>query len=230
MLFTQDAARQAVRTQGGKRVFWLSEGDRLTPAAQDWLRQEKIEITKRELDFEDIFGGKYSKKPEEMTHLTGNTLVLKTHPRIAFRGELDSLQAQLLLCGLHAPDLQEDLGQMLSYLRKILKCEVLDEAIEKEPLLGLSHGDLRAHSHYPQKFYGQGHFQPDFTHGRTILELNLLRAQIRKTELACCHAFSDREGRVTRPDLVQALNRLSSACYILMIRCKAEKEGTWKHS
>ena len=231
MLYTQEAAQQAVRTQGGKRVFWLSEEDRLTPAARDWLRQEKIEITQRSTGFEDLFGGKYDKKPEEMTHLTGNTLVLKTHPRIAFRGELDSLQAQVLLCGLHAEGkLRDSLKQMLEYLRKLLRCEVLGEPVQEEKLLGLSHSELREHSHYPQKYYGQGHFQPDFSHGAQILELNLLRTQIRKTELSCCRAFSDAEGRITRPDLVQGLNRLSSACYILMIRCKAEKEGTWNSS
>ena len=35
-------------------------------------------------------------KPEEMTHLRGNRLVPKTHPRIRFRGQLDSLMAQVL--------------------------------------------------------------------------------------------------------------------------------------
>lgn len=231
MLYTQEAVQQSLRTQNGKRVFWLAEGDRLTPAAQDWLRQEKIEITRRSAGFEDLLGGKYDKKPEEMTHLTGNTLVPKTHPRIAFRGKLDSLQAQVLLCGLHAEgNLQDSLEQMLTYLRKLLRCEVLEEPLKEERFLGLSQEDLREHSHYPQKYYGQGHFQPDFSHGEMILELNFLRTQIRKAELSCCRAFSDPEGRITRPDLVQGLNRLSSACYILMIRCKAEKEGTWSSS
>ena len=230
MLYTQEAVKAAIRTQEGKRVFWLTEGDRLTPSAQDWLRQEKIEIVPRQEGFSDLFGGQFQKKPEEMTHLTGNTLVLKTHPRIAFRGELDSLQAQVLLCALHIRIFEKELTEMLHYLRQILRCEVMDEPLEELSLLGLSQKELRAHSQYPQRVYGQGHFQPELAHGEAVLELNFLRTQIRKTELSCCRAFSDTEGRVTRKDLVQGLNRLSSACYILMIRCKAEKEGTWKSS
>jgi ethanolamine utilization cobalamin adenosyltransferase len=35
-------------------------------------------------------------------------------------------------------------------------------------------------------------------------------------------AFSDREGNPTRPDILQALNRMSSMLYILMIRRKKE--------
>ncbi len=231
MLFTQEAAQAAVRNQGGKRVFWLSDGDRLTPAAQDWLRQEKIEVTRRAVGFEDLFGGKYEKKPEEMTHLSGNILVPKTHRRIAFRGELDALQARVLLCGMEAEgQLRQGLQEMLEFLRRLLRCEVLDEPLEEGGLLGLSQEDLREHSHYPQKYYGQSHFQPQFSDGRRILELNLLRTQIRRTELSCCRAFSDRDGKSTRPDLVRGLNRLSSACYILMIRQKAEKEGLWNSS
>ncbi len=231
MLFTLEAAQQSVRTQDGKRVFWLSPEDRLTPAAQDWLRGEKIEVTQRPTGYYDLFGGKYAEKPEEMTHLSGNLLVPKTHRRIAFRGALDHLQAQMLLCGLSCPEpVRAALGEMLNYLRTVLRCEVLDEPLASKSLLGLSLDELRQHSHTPQKFYAQSHFQPDFSDGTVILLLNDLRAAIRETELACCRAFSDMDGKITRPDLVRGLNRLSSACYILMIRQKAEKEGRWSSS
>ena len=231
MLFTQEAAQAAVRTQEGKRVFWLSEGDRLTPSARDWLRQEKIEIVERHREYRDLLGGVYAKKPEEMTHLSGNLLVPKTHRRIAFRGELDALQAQVLLCAQEADEpLRTALEEILHCLRNLLRAEVLEESVEKIRLLGLSEEELREHSHYPQKYYGQTHFQPKSSDDRLLLLLNQLRTQIRKTELSCCHAFSDRDGKSTRPDLVQTLNRLSAACYILMIRRKAEKEGLWSSS
>ncbi len=221
MLFTQENARQAVRNQEGRRVFWLSPEDRLTPAARDWLREENIPIVERQRGFEDLLGGYYEKKPEEMTHLSGNVLVPKTHRRIAFRGEIDALQSQILLFGGEIPQLQE----LLDYLRELLRREVMEEPLEEKPLLGLGQKELRAISHYPQKTLGVGHFQPQFSDGREILILNYLRTQIRKAELSCCRAFSDRDGKITRPDLVQGLNRLSSACYILMLRRKAEKEG-----
>lgn len=41
-------------------------------------------------------GAGYGEKPEHMTHLRGNLLVPKTHPRIAFRGQLVSLQAEII--------------------------------------------------------------------------------------------------------------------------------------
>ena len=44
-----------------------------------------------------------------------------------------------------------------------------------------------------------------------------------ETELAAYRAFSDRDGRLERRDILLALNRLSSLCWILMIRLKAGK-------
>lgn len=228
MLYTLEGVKAGVRTREGKRVFWLSSEDRLTPAARDWLKQENIEITTQNTEYRDPLGGVYTKKPEELTHLQGELLVPKTHRRIAFRGKLDALQAQVLLCGREAREpYRGALEQMLEYLRQMLRAEVLEQELSPPKLLGLDAAALREHSHYPQRYYGQTHFQPDFSQEKLLLSLNLLRTAIRETELACCHAFSDAEGRVTRRDLVQGLNRLSSACYILMLRIKGEKEGTW---
>ena len=42
-------------------------------------------------------GAYYMEKPEHMTQLFGNVLVAKDHPRIHFRGKLDSLQALVVL-------------------------------------------------------------------------------------------------------------------------------------
>ena len=36
-------------------------------------------------------------KPEHMTHLRGEELVFKDHPRIAFRGAIDSLESEIIL-------------------------------------------------------------------------------------------------------------------------------------
>lgn len=231
MLFTAENVAAAVRTQEGKRVFWLSPEDRLTPAAQDWLRQEKIEITRRSGEFRDLLGGVYLQKPEEMTHLSGNVLVSKTHARIAFRGKVDELQAEVLLLGAQAEGwLRRDLEEMLEFLRKLLRAEVLEEPLGELRLLGLDGAQLREHSHYPQKYYGQAHFQPKCSDPAELLRCNALRTRIRETEIACCRAFSDGDGILSRRDLVQGLNRLSAACYLLMIRLKAEKEGTWNSS
>ena len=66
-----------------------------------------------------------SVKPENMTHLHGNVLVPKTHPQIAFRGMLDSLEAKIMSLqvvasenGLHR--LTDALDEVLAYVRQIL--------------------------------------------------------------------------------------------------------------
>ena len=63
---------------------------------------------------------------------------------------------------------------------------------------------------------------PDAKDGRELLLLNRCRCVARQAELAAVEAFSDREGNPTRPDILQALNRMSSMLYILMIRRKKE--------
>lgn len=226
MLYTEENVRAAVRTQDGRRVFWLKEGDRLTPSARDFLQRERIPIEARKKTYTTLFGGEFTKKPEEMTHLSGNLLVPKTHPRIAFRGQIDALEAELLLCQ-HAVKenqaLVDALQEMLDLVRSLIRADVLEEPVAEVRLCGLSDAELREHSHFPDKYYDQPHFLPKYTDGAAILYLNRLRTKVRETELACCRAFSDADGKLRRVDILQALNRLSSLCWILMIRCKAGK-------
>ena len=228
MLYTAETVRDAIRTVEGKRVFWLYPEDRLTPAAEDWLRDEGIELQRRAAapeEFTDLWGGKLSHKPEELTHLTGQLLVPKTHRRIEFRGQLDCLQAQVLLCQCYCPHWRSALEEILGLCKAIMRADVLDEPLGEVQLGGLDGEALRNHSHYPQRYYGQGHFQPDAAHGESLLWLNHLRTVIRRTELLCCHAFEDAEGHLRRKDLVKGLNRMSSYCYILMIREKSSQRG-----
>ena len=44
MLYTEEAVRAGLRVRDGRRVFYLPEGSRLTPAARDWLRQEGVTV------------------------------------------------------------------------------------------------------------------------------------------------------------------------------------------
>ena len=64
---------------------------------------------------------------------------------------------------------------------------------------------------------------PEAEDGERIALLNRCRALCRSAELAACHAFTDRDGNPTRPDILQALNRMSSMLYILMLEEKAKK-------
>lgn len=227
MLYTLENVRAGLRVRDGKRVFYLSPGDRLSPAAQDWLRAEGVAVVDPKdapKGYTTVYGGSFDGKPEELTHLQGNVLIAKTHPRIAFRGKIDTLEAELLLTQeavKDRPTLVRALEEMLTQVRGLIRADVLGEPVKEQRLCGLTPQELREHSHFPQKYYGQPHFLPAYTDGAAILRLNRLRTAVRETELACCHAFTDTEGRMTRPDILTALNRLSSLCWILMIRQKA---------
>lgn len=58
--------------------------------------QEKKE-KKEEVMYETLFGAKLFEKPEHMTHLRGNLLVFKDHPRIRLRGAIDKLESEIIL-------------------------------------------------------------------------------------------------------------------------------------
>ena len=107
----------------------------------------------------------------------------------------------------------------------MIRCDVLNEPVKQETLCGLDEKQLRQRSHFPQDYYGQPHFMPCDTDGEEILQLNRARCAAREAELAAVAAFADREGNPTRTDILQAMNRMSSMLWILMIRMKKEREN-----
>ena len=228
MLYTLEAVRENLRNRQGKRVFYLSKGDSLTSGARDFLLRERIDILPaseaKPEKYRLMGGGWLEDKPEHMTHLNGDTLVPKTHPRIRFRGKLDTLEAELLLCQQECPRYEKEVGEVLGFVRELLRREVLEEPIGDEPLLGMTEAEIRKRSHFPQDYYGQPHFMPSVKDGPVVLRLNRCRCAAREAELSAAEAFTDREGIPTREDLLRAMNRLSSVLYLLMIREKAGGE------
>ena len=226
MIFSLEAARDNVRNRDGKRVFYLGNDDKLTWEARDYLRKEGIEVLPAEKAKPERYrlesGGYLEEKPEHMTHLNGEVLVEKTHPRICFRGAVDTLETELLLGILQMPSLGKELQEVLNLARNILRCEVLDSPLEEETLFGLDEKALRSHSHFPQNFYGQPHFMPSAQDGEALLRLNRIRAMVRNTERALVAALPE------RTDLIRGMNRMSSGLYILMIRMK--KHETENHT
>lgn len=246
---TEDFLRLELRN-AQPETFYVPEGKILTPAAREYLQQRKIKIAKGEppeaaaesaapeapakapapaapaavptAKYQDHeTGAFYMEKPEHMTQLCGNELVAKNHPRILFRGKLDSLQAlvvlaQAMIAGEGSPKLIDDLGSVLDNLREMMRCEVLDEPYERQSIIGLTHQELRERSHNPQKFFGiKQMLLPDYSMGRDYALLNQIRAAIRETEVAAAGAFLA-GSKCTRPDIMEELNRLSSALHIMM--------------
>jgi ethanolamine utilization cobalamin adenosyltransferase len=211
MLWNETSVRENIRNRDGKRVFYLKQGDQLTASARDWLSRERIEI----LSPEKI--PKIEEKPEHMTHLNSEVLVPKTHPRIRFRGKLDTLEAELILCQLAVPEMKTQVEEILSLTRRIIRCDVLEEPMKEETLWDLTETELRKRSHFPQEYYGQPHFAPSAADGMKIATLNRARCAAREAELAAVTAFYP-----DRMDILRTMNRISSAIYLLMIQEKAK--------
>lgn len=227
MLYNQENVRDNLRNRDGKRVFYLAKGDQLTSGARDFLSRERIEILPAEQARQDRYsllcGGYLEEKPEHMTHLDAQTLVPKNHPRIQFRGKMDTLEAELILCQLTAAHLITPVGEILALARRLIRCDVLNEPVPAEKLCGLTEDEQRKRSHFPQDYYSQPHFMPGVADGEVIARLNRARCLAREAELAAVTAFSDREGNPTRPDILRSLNRMSSMLYLLMIQEKSKK-------
>lgn len=224
--------------------FQLQTGQILTPAAAQYLQELRITVervappagsaavsarpgkTEHALPRRQptaVRETRPTEKAEHMTHLHGQQLVRKDHPRIDLRGLLDGLQAEIFLlqklvkknAGLVA-----DLDGLLNLSRDVLRAEVLDQPLPPLALMGLSAAELRERSHHPKRFYGSGHIFCDHHMDRQLLELNRLRTLVRRVELAGITAFA--QGPVVeRVDLLQALNRMSSAVYVMMLKWQA---------
>jgi len=221
-------------------VFQVEEGTILTPSAQDFIRENNIQLcvkasapagmSRTPIPFRDgkpvyqieATGREVTEKPEDMTHLRGNLLVPKTHPQIAFRGKLDTLQAQILGVQLVADEcgemrVVEDLEDILGYTRAILAAEVKDEPLPELKLLGLGSAEIRRQSHHVKEVFGMEHPIPNYRMGRLCVALNRLRAQVREAELCAAQTFG--QGNIAqRPDIIEGLNRMSSSVYIILCR------------
>lgn len=226
MLWNEISVRENIRNREGKRVFYLKKGDQLTSGARDWLSRERIPILPalqaKPEGYRLPNGAVLAEKPEHMTHLNAEVLVRKTHPRIRFRGKLDTLEAELILCQQAADELVTPAGELLALARRIIHSDVLEEPLKEENLWGMTEQELRRRSHFPQDFYGQPHFAPSAEDGPVIARLNRARCAAREAELAAVEAFSDREGNPTRTDILRTMNRISSALYLLMVQEKAK--------
>ena len=226
MLYDEIAVRANIRNRDGRRVFFLGEKDTLTPSARDWLRAQRIEIRPASeakiSEYALPDGDTTADKPEHMTHLRGNHLVPKSSEIIAFRGAIDTLQAEVLLAQLMvAPRIRKQLEEILTLARNIIRWEVMEEPATVDTLCSLTPEQLRSHSHFPQIYYGQPHFMPSWSDGPGLLQVNRVRCAARSAELAAARAFCTGD-RCTRPDILLLLNRMSSMLYILMIQMKAK--------
>ena len=215
--------------KGIPQEYALPRDAKLTPAARQYLTDLRLYRPE---------GGRQGRpapsssgpKPEHMTHLTPDELVPKTHPRIALRGRLDSLQADILWAQAAAAErgageLVPALEDALSLARRVLAAEVTGKPLGEWLLGGMTPAQVRASSHRPQDFGFLSHVLPSAAQGMMAALLNRLRTQARETELAAAAAFCWEGAPCGREDLLLALNRLSSYFYLLELKTVKGKEG-----
>lgn len=251
MALLTEADVRRMSDQGSRGPVVVARNQVLTPGARDWLREHRVEVVYPQggspgstegnapartstPEYQTLFGAALTEKPEHMTHLRGNTLVFKDHPRIAFRGWIDRLEAEILLvqqtaAGEGFRQLAEELEEALAFVRRYIRFDVLAEPVGEFSLCGYTPDQLREYSHYPEKHLGQPHFLVRWTDGPALLAVNRLRTLVRQAELAAYAAFRDENGGVTRGDMLLGLNRLSSLLWIMMIKLKAGKYARNQH-
>jgi ethanolamine utilization cobalamin adenosyltransferase len=233
-VLTESALRsQFLSKEAFDSVLKLPEGTILTPSAKSYLKERKIEV--------ELVGGKQppAKKAEEnaeyMTTLYGDTLVNKGHKRIILRGKLDSLQSKIIemqfqLAEKNKFKLADELSEILEFVRKLLEVEVTGKELDAFQLLNLTEKEIREMGQRPEDYYNVKLPLPDYRMGMEIVLLNMLRTEIRETEIAAYEAYKKEDGSMERTDILMSLNRLSSLCQIMMYKVKAdeyvqEKEG-----
>ncbi|SHN68886.1 ATP-binding protein [Desulfitobacterium chlororespirans] len=224
MIITEMELREIWQKTEG-RIIALPQGSVLTPLARDFIRSKELQI-----QLEDRAGTEVKKplpsknsqghKPEQMTHLYQSELVSKNHSIIALRGQLDLFQTLLVdtqidFQAMGKLELVERLEEVAALAREIMAAEVKRQPFAFKTLWGLTPDEIRERSHYPHKYYGVAHSPLSYKQGAAVSKLHQLRAKIREVELYANRAFTDGRGECGRVDLVQALNRLSSAFYIL---------------
>ncbi|GIK40151.1 MAG: hypothetical protein BroJett011_39840 [Chloroflexota bacterium] len=179
-----------------------------------------------------VCGQPLTQKPAHMAQLDATHFAPKTVPRFVLRGKMDTLHAHFLLATAQAhrfslPELATYLITLAAYCREITSAEYHEREVAPLQLAGLSEADIREASHRPDRSVGIPHVVPGPDDHEMVLQLNLLRCQVRETELVAAATFTGPDGQLSRSDLVVALNRLSSAVYYLILLLKAGKIA-WK--
>jgi ethanolamine utilization cobalamin adenosyltransferase len=173
-------------------------------------------------------------KPEHMTQLDAGHFAPKTNPRLVFRGRVDSLHALVMLTASMArrfelPELAQHLDTLAAYCREVMSAEYNLRPAASLTLLGKNAQELHEISHWPEKYLGIPHLVPGPYDHEILHWLNMLRTQSREVEIIALQAFplDNTDPGGVGSSITLALNRLSSAVYVLELYFQAGKLN-WK--
>ena len=208
-------------SKGIPEEYIIPQGARLTPAAKQYLvdlRLYRSQIVRQSQPVKS-----FGKKLEHITNLDAKELTHKSHPRIALRGKLDSLEADIILAQITAAQaggysFAAPLEEVLALVRRVLAADVTGKSLGDWLLGGMTADQIREASHHPQQFGFPGHVLPNAKQGIMAALFNQMRTKARETELAVIAAFCAGDNPCTREDLLLAMNRLSSYFYVLQLQ------------
>lgn len=211
---------------------------RFSDSARDFLRTHQIELqphSHSDWDKPGTFpvvlsgpvpvcaecGQPIKHKPEHMTQLDAGHFASKTNPRLVLRGRIDSLHAFVMLAaakarGFQMTALANQLDTLAAYCREIMSAEYNKRTPAALTLLGRNEEELHEISHWPDRHLGIQHIVPGPDDHEILHWMNVIRTQAREVEVVALDA-------VPAADLSRALNRFSSAVYVLELYFKAGK-------
>ena len=150
-------------------------------------------------------------------------MVPKTHERIIFRGALDIfeaeiIEAQVLCARTRENEYRDALGEILSFLRSIMKAEVTNAPLKSFSLFGLSADELWEQSNNIHEVFGLASVPiPDYNLCPLAVRLNYLRARVRRIEIHAIKAFGNKEEHPCGPDIIKSMNRWISGLWCLKV-------------
>jgi len=169
-------------------------------------------------------------KPSHLTQLDAQRFAPKTEPRIRLRGRLDTLHALTLVvqARARADGWDQTAGQLdtiAAYVRELLAAEYQARPPGAIALAGLDEETIHHASHHPEEAVGLPHLVPDDAHPELLHWLNLLRCQVRETEVLVLDAYPPGSSGDVGAGLSHGVNRLSSAVYVLELQVAAAAGG-----
>ena len=178
-----------------------------------------------------VCGQPIKHKPDHMTQLDAGHFASKTDSRLILRGRVDSLHAFVMLAAAKARSFQmtnlaSHLDTLAAYCREIMSAEYNSRQVAPLILLGKREEELHEISHWPDRHLGIQHIIPGPEDHEMIHWLNVLRTQAREVEVVALEAFGTDRGLDQSgigKNISHALNRFSSAVYVLELYFKAGK-------
>ncbi len=223
----------------------LAPGERLTPSAAEFAAQMRVTLLQDGASAPAASPAPKQSAPKQsapapepcpcpengaaedgMTHLDATVMAPKSHPRIVLRGKLDTLLSAVVLTETQFDPknrlsgfLKTCLADVRGWVLQVLTAEVSGSAPSIPGMGGMDPETLRTVSRDPKRYLGLDHYCPDPALGANAALCNWLRALARETEVAAV------QSRLGRPELTGALNRLSSALYVLTLLTLAAEKG-----